>query len=128
MNIEIAKECTILSDEGKISFPTVVQRLSEGGIELYYADLLSSNKTFYAGNSTYKIDCSSPVKEEVGEDFNKEGVIKAIRDIQKNQIKYQTFIERIMDSGVVCYMVFIKGRKAIYFGRKGEQHIEDFMR
>jgi hypothetical protein len=31
-----------------------------------------------------------------------------------------------MNSGVISYMVFITGRKAVYFGRCGEQHVEEF--
>ena len=128
MNHTVAKECavlTALSDEEKITFPEVVRRLAEAGVELYYTDLLTPSKTYYAGNTTYTVDCSLQSKE-VADIFKSEAVIRAIRQIQSGQIQYQEFIKNIMTSGVVCYIVFIKGRKAIYFGKHGEQHVEEF--
>ncbi len=126
MNYEVAKECTLLSDEEKISFPEVIQRLSQAGVELYYADLLSSNKTYYVGNTAYTIDCTLTSKKEVSRTFNAKGVISTIREIQSDRIKYQEFIKKIMECGVISYMVFIRGHKALYFGRNGEQYIEEF--
>jgi uncharacterized protein YbcV (DUF1398 family) len=29
-------------------------------------------------------------------------------------------------AGVIAYWAFLTGRKVIYFGRKGESHVEDF--
>lgn len=126
MNYEVAKECTILSSKEQISFPEVVHRLSQAGIESYYADLLSSTKTYYAGNIAFTDDIKLNFKAEVSDTFRTEDVINAIRQIQLEEIQYQTFLKKIMDSGVIGYFVFIKGHKAIYFGRKGEYHIEEF--
>jgi len=125
MNFTIAKECTILSDEEKITFPEVVSCLHKAGIESYYADLLMPNKTFYFENTAFTINCSLSTKK-VADFFNPQGIAAAIREIQTGQIKYQEFIRKIMDAGVISYMVFIKGQKTIYFGRKGEQHAEEF--
>jgi uncharacterized protein YbcV (DUF1398 family) len=125
MNHEVAKECTHLSDEEKITFPEIIHRLSEAGIELYYTDLLAPSKTYYANDTSYTLDCSFQSKK-VADIFNFEGVIDAIRQIQSGQIQYQELIRKLMDSGVICYIVFIKGRKVIYFGRRGEYHVEEF--
>jgi uncharacterized protein YbcV (DUF1398 family) len=126
MNYEIAKECTILSDEEKITFPEVVRRLQMAEIELYYADLLSLDKTYYSKNESYRVVCSIKSKREVATAFNMDGIVDAIRQSQTGKIRYQQFLKEVMDCGVVSYMVFINGRKAIYFGRNGEQHIEKF--
>jgi len=124
MNHEVVKECTNLSDEEKITFPEVVRRLAEAGIELYYTDLLAPSKTYYANNTSYTVECSFQSKK-VADTFNREGVIDAIRKIQSGQIQYQECMKKIMASGVISYIVFIKGRKVIYFGRRGEQHVEE---
>ena len=126
MNYEVAKECTMLSDEEKIIFPDVVSRLNKADIDLYYADLLVPNKTYYAKNEAYAVPCSSKVEKKVSDVFNKDKVVQAIQLIQAGQIKYQEFIQQIMEAGVISYLVFIKGRKAIYFGKRVEQHIEEF--
>ncbi len=126
MNYQVVKECTVLSDEGKITFPESVRRLVEGGIELYYADLLASIKTYYSKNEAYTVNFSFASKREVSSIFSAEGVKGAIRQIQSGQINYQEFLRKIMDSGIISYMVFLTGKKAVYFGRYGEQHIEEF--
>ena len=62
----------------------------------------------------------------IGESFNGQGVVDAIRQIQQGAIKYQTFLKKIMEAGTTSYHVFIQGRKAMYLGKKGEMHIEEF--
>lgn len=126
MNYDVAKECTLLSDAEKIAFPEVVRRLLEAGIELYYADLLSSTKTYYTGSVSYTVPSQHKNENAVNPMFNAVDVIKAIRQSQAGEIHYQEFLKKIMQAGVISYMVFLTGRKAIYFGRKGEQHIEEF--
>ena len=126
MDVSVAEECTLLSDEGRISFPEVVQKLLKAQIELYYADLLAESKTYYSKNSVCTIASKEHGSRVVAEEFHAEEVKAAIRESQSAQIKYQEFLKKIRHAGVISYMVFLKGRKVIYFGRKGEQHIEQF--
>ncbi|HEY5259022.1 MAG TPA: DUF1398 family protein [Rhabdochlamydiaceae bacterium] len=126
MNFEVAKECTHLSDEEKITFPEVVRRLHEAGIESYYADLLSSTRTFYAKSIAHTVNSLENHDNKAADAFNAEEVVNAIRHIQAGKIQYREFVKKIMDAGVISYMVFIDGHKAIYFGRRGDFHIEEF--
>jgi uncharacterized protein YbcV (DUF1398 family) len=126
MNYEVIKECMALSAEGKGSFPETVQSLLKAGVELYYADLLASSTTYYAGNTAYALNHELASKRGVADAFNADGLIAAIKQVQAGHITYQEFLKQIMDAGVVSYMVFLKGRKLVYFGRKGEQHAEEF--
>ena len=126
MNFEVAKECTVLSDEEKIPFPEIVSRLHKAGIESYYADLLTPSKTYYTAKTAYKTACTIHCEKEVAHVFSQEKVVSAIRQSQSGQIKYQEFLKKVMEAGVISYMVFIKGKRAIYFGRSGELHIEEF--
>lgn len=126
MNYQIVEECTKLSEEGKITFPEVVGRLDKAGIESYAANLLVPNKIYYAGDESHEVSLKLKADRKVGAAFKQEDVIKALRAIQGSQIDYQEFLKKIMEAGVIFYLVFIKGRKAIYFGRHGEQYIENF--
>ncbi len=126
MNFQVVEECTKLSDEGKMTFPETVMRLDKAGIESYAANLLVPNKIYYAGNESHEVSFKLKGGRKVGAAFRQEDVVKAIRAIQANQIDYQEFLRQIMDAGVIFYLVFIKGRKVIYFGRNGEQHLESF--
>ncbi len=125
MNREVVNECNVLSEGEQISFPEVLGRLVGAGVESYYADLLSSTKTYYSKNSAYTLGCSNP-GHAVADVFNANGVVLAIRQSQRGEIKYHAFLRKVMDAGVLSYSVFIQGAKVIYFGRKGEQHVEEF--
>jgi uncharacterized protein YbcV (DUF1398 family) len=124
MDYEAIKECTTLSD--KVPFPEIVARLDAADVELYYADLLIPSKTYYSKNEAYALPFSLKSEKKVGTAFNADHVVQAIRQIQSGQIHYQEFLRQVMEAGVVSYFVFIKGAKAIYFGRLGEQHVEQF--
>ena len=53
-------------------------------------------------------------------------MIAAIRAAQADKIRYPEFMKRSAAAGVIAYWAFLTGRKVIYFGRKGEFHVEDF--
>ncbi len=116
----------MLSAEEKITFPEVVARLKEANIELYYADLLVPTKTYYSKNEAYVVPFTLKSEKNVGSVFKGEQVKDAIVQIQTGKIKYQEFLRKIMQAGVISYFVFINGHKAIYFGKLGEQHVEEF--
>lgn len=126
MNYESIKECTVLSEQEKIPFLEVVSRLNANGIDVYYADLLTLTKTYYSENNAFSIPFEVKAEKIVKEEFSSEKIIQAIRLSQSGKIKYQEFLRLAMEAGVISYFVFIKGRKAIYLGRKGEQHVENF--
>ena len=46
----VVRGCSRASDENSESFPVVVGKLMEAGIERYHADLVRSEKTFYLPN------------------------------------------------------------------------------
>src|ERR1700722_7449479 len=126
MNIKVAEECTRLSDEEKITFPKVVARLDKAGIESYVAKLLVPNKIYYAGNEAHEVPVNIKAELKIAAAFNQDSIVQALRASQEKKIGYQEFLKKIMDAGVTFYIVFIQRRKAIYFGRNGEQHIEQF--
>jgi|HubBroStandDraft_1064217.scaffolds.fasta_scaffold658022_1 hypothetical protein len=63
-----------------------------------------------------------PVDEQVSD----AGVDAAVRSIQCGEIKYDALIRQTMAEDCNGYFVLIAGRKAVYFGRKGEEHVELF--
>jgi uncharacterized protein YbcV (DUF1398 family) len=62
----------------------------------------------------------------IAEEFSSSGLIAAIRGAQTDTIRYPEFMKRSAAAGVVAYWAFLTGKKVIYFGRKGEIHIEEF--
>jgi uncharacterized protein YbcV (DUF1398 family) len=97
----VIRECAALSHESKIAFPEVIRRLIEIGVERYHADYSRQEITFYMPDGESLVVGSSHPPQETGAAFS-------------------------MAAGCVGYFVQITGRRAIYFGRDGESHIERF--
>lgn len=124
--IEVLRECTEASDQERVTFPQVVAKLMQAGVERYHADLLRAEKIYYlpAGES-HRIAAGS-IATKPANDFAAAGVEAAVRAIQQQKIQYREFCERIARSGCVGYMVSLAGRRAVYYGRSGENHVEPF--
>ena len=114
------------SDAGSVTFPGVVAKLIEAGVERYHTDLVRSNKTYYLPDGQ-----SETVSGERGDvapaaQFSAAGVDAAVRASQAGTISYREFCERILAAGCVGYFVSITGRRALYYGRSAETHTELF--
>ena len=122
---DVVREMSRASDEERITFPEVVKALMVAGIERYHADLVAGRKTYYLADGDF---------EEVDVDkvggaasaFLPDGVEQAVRAIQRRDIAYREFCRRIADAGCVGYFVSLAGRRAVYYGRAGDEHVEWF--
>ncbi len=126
MDQQLFHQTTLDSFSGARSFPQIVMALAQAGLESYTVDMVRRTKTFYMPDGrTYEegFEFQGP---PVAADFSQEQVLAAIRASQAGQSTYSQFLERILKAGTTAYSVFIHGRKAIYFGRKGEFHVENF--
>jgi uncharacterized protein YbcV (DUF1398 family) len=124
--IETMQECTDASDQERISFGEVVMKLMRAGVERYHADLLRAEKIYYLpSGESLRIQAAS-VEATPPTAFTADGVAAAVRAIQQKQIQYREFCERIAQAGCVGYMVSLAGRRAVYYGRTGDSHVEPF--
>lgn len=114
------------SDESSLSFPQVVARLMDAGVEWYHADLLRSEKTYYLPDGKSHAVPNAALSQTPARDFSAADVENAIRAIQAQSITYKEFCERIGAAGCVGYFVSFPGRQAIYFGRSGASYVEPF--
>jgi uncharacterized protein YbcV (DUF1398 family) len=128
MNTQAMHKALKDSQAGKLTFPEVVGMLTNAGVESYFADLVRGEETFYTvDGETHQERMTLPPTKIAGE-FSQTGVVAAIRAAQADQIRYPDFVGRAMTAGIVAYWAFLTGRKVIYFGRKGEFHVEEFPR
>jgi uncharacterized protein YbcV (DUF1398 family) len=123
---DVVLECTKASDEERVSFPEVVKKLIDAGVERYHADLLRSEKTYYLPNGESEVVPNHAVGIVPPREFSAQGVDAAVRAIQAGNIQYKAFCERVAAAGCVGYFVSIAGRRAIYYGRTGDSHVEWF--
>jgi uncharacterized protein YbcV (DUF1398 family) len=122
---DVVREMSKASDEERITFPAVVKALMEVKVERYHADLVTGRKTYYLADCDFEDVEVHKVGGAPGE-FSAEGVEKAVRAIQRQEIGYRKFCRLIADAGCVGYFVSLTGRRAVYYGRTGDEHVEWF--
>ncbi len=119
--LEVLKDCSHGSVAGTPTFPEVVKKLGDVGVEFYYADLYQRQKTYYFPDgrahtgAEQELDPAVFGAQAVAQDPVVEQVKSAIQKIQHREIKYQEFLRLILAAGV-----------ATYTGRKGDTHVEWF--
>src|SRR6185312_13626576 len=100
-------------------------KLVAAGVARYHMDLERCERIFYMPDgssepvSTHKPPPAAP-------DFSAQDVEAAVRAAQRGEIQYREFCVRIAKAGCVGYHAFISGRRVIYYGRKGDMHVEWF--
>lgn len=125
MNIDVIRACEKGSFSNELSFPQVVQKLAAIGVTRYYADLSRMSKIYYAADAAHE-EALPMDRLPIAESFSEAEVKAALSSIQRGEIDYPEFLRPIIAAGVVCYIVFIDGRRVAYIGGRGDQHVENF--
>lgn len=127
MKTEIIKDACQKSVKENQPFPEAVRRLTEAGVESYFADLNRLWKIYYAPcGETFVAQLETQPLGTVADEFDGAKVKQAIEDSREKKIGYLEFLRRIVAAGTFAYTVHIRGRRAIYLGRTGDMHIEHF--
>ncbi len=126
MNIAVIQEIMYQSLAGTITFPQVVGKLLNEGIEAYHVDLILGENRYYQANGEAHVEPTPFEHSIAAQTFSSIEVAFAIKSIQIGQIDYQEFLRKILAAGTVYYIAYLSGRKVIYFGRNGDLHIEPF--
>lgn len=126
MNTQVIHEVTVATQEGKMTFPQGVGKLLEVGVESYCVDFVAARKTYYATNGETYTESMILKLDPVAEEFSATDLVTAIRGAQADTVRYPEFVKRSTAAGVAGYRAFLTGKQVLYFGRKGESHIEKF--
>ena len=126
MSTMVIHEVLAESQAGNLIFPEVVRRLLEVGVESYLCDLANGTESFYLiDGKTHAEKMVLPLMP-IAEEFSSSDLVAAIRGAQADTVRYPEFMKRSAAAGVIAYWAFLTGKKVIYFGRKGEMHVEEF--
>jgi uncharacterized protein YbcV (DUF1398 family) len=128
MNIQVMHDVSIATQRGEMIFPEVVAKLLEAGVESYLVDFASGRKTFYLADGGTHTESMILEVGPIAPKFSAADLVAAIRGAQADTVRYPEFVSRSTAAGTVGYWAFLTGKRVIYFGRKGEQHIEEFPR
>jgi uncharacterized protein YbcV (DUF1398 family) len=126
MSEQVIHELAIATQQGKMTFPQVVKGLLEAGVESYLVDFATKQKTHYLTDGTTHTVAMILDPGPIAAEFNGADLVAAIRGAQADTVRYPEFVKRSTAAGVVGYWAFLAGKRVLYFGRKGEQHIEEF--
>jgi uncharacterized protein YbcV (DUF1398 family) len=126
MSKQMIHELAIATQQGEMTFPRVVKGLLEVGVESYLVDFVAKQKTHYLADGTTHTVAMILDPGPIGTEFNDAELVAAIRGGQADTVRYPEFVKRSTAAGVIGYWAFLTGKRVIYFGRKGEQHVEEF--
>jgi len=124
----IARTCLDGAAADTMTFPEIVGALSAAGFESYVADLRRSVVTYYLPSGESLELPSHATHAAVASRLDLAAVRAAIHEAQTLApgYSYRGFCAKVMSAGVAGYMVSFSGRRAVYFARTGETHVELF--
>jgi uncharacterized protein YbcV (DUF1398 family) len=126
MNTRQIHEINVATQEGKMTFPQVVQQFLALGVESYFVDFAAARKTCYFADGATHTEPMILQPGPIAAEWSGSGLVAAIRGAQADTIRYPEFVRRATAAGVIAYWAFLTGRRVVYFGRQGEQHVEEF--
>jgi uncharacterized protein YbcV (DUF1398 family) len=124
----IARFCLSAAESGDKTFPEIVETLMRGGFESYTVDFRRAAATYYLPDGDSVELPSHKTELPVAADFDTAIVKAAIREAQQlvPGYTYQGFCRKVVAAGCAGYIVSFSGRRALYFGRTAETHVEHF--
>ena len=126
MDTQAMHDVSVATEQGRMTFPQVVGRLLEAGVESYLVDFAAGKKTHYLTNGeTYTEEMTAEL-EQIANEFSLEELVAAIRGAQADTVRYPEFVRLATAAGAIGYWAFLMGKRVVYFGRKGEIHVEEF--
>jgi uncharacterized protein YbcV (DUF1398 family) len=128
MNTKVMHDVSIATQRGEMTFPQVVAQLFAAGVESYLVDFASGRKTYYLADGGTHTESMILELRPVAPDFSADDLVVAIRGAQADTVRYPEFVSRATAAGTVGYWAFLTGKRVVYFGRKGEQHVEESLR
>lgn len=126
--ISTAQACLAGAENDSMAFPAIVGKLIEAGFESYAIDYRRATATYYLPDGDSVVLDAHRVDTSIGEAFDIAAVQVAIRDAQQQVpgYTYNGFSAKVMAAGCVGYIVSFVGKRAVYFGRTAETHVELF--
>ncbi len=126
--IATARVCLEGAESGAMTFPQVVERLMVEGFEGYAVDFRRAEATYYRPDGDSVVLSLRRDETPIAPSLDVAAVQAAIREAQRMAAgyTYAGFCAKVRTAGCAGYMVSFSGRRAVYFGRTAEIHVELF--
>lgn len=122
----VCETCLRGSYDGTLDFPQQLGMLVTAGVEGYLVDLRTAKQTYYLATGGALTLDAEKTGDAIAPAFEASGVEAAVRQSQAGTHTYRDFLRKVKAAGCSAYMVSAPGRRAVYFGRTGETHVEHF--
>ena len=111
-----------------MTFPQIVGTLIQDGFESYSIDYRRAKAIYYRPDGDSVELATHRFDVPVAETFSTAAIQAAIREAQQLApgYTYAGFCRKVIDAGCAGYIVSFSGRRAVYFGRTAETHVEHF--
>ncbi len=125
---EVAEACLHDAENNSMAFPEIVGKLMEAGFESYALDFRRATAIYYLPDGDSVVLPTHRHHTPIAATLNIAALQAAIREAQQSapDYTYLWFCEKVMRSGCAGYIVSFTGRRAVYFGRTAETHVEHF--
>jgi uncharacterized protein YbcV (DUF1398 family) len=125
---KIAQTCLDGAENNTMTFPEIVGTLMQEGFESYAIDYRRATATYFLPDGD---SISLPTRHSGGPiapALNTAAIQAAIKEAQQlvPGYTYAGFCTKVMAGGCAGYIVSFTGRRAVYFGRTAEIHVEHF--
>jgi len=124
----VAETCLKGAEENTMTFPEIVGTLMCNGFESYMIDFRRRKAVYYLADGDSIELGTHNVGAPVASGFDAARIDMAIKEAQQlvPGYTYRGFCEKVVAAGCAGYMVSFSGRRALYFGRTAETHVERF--
>ncbi len=124
----IAEACLNGAEANTMTFPQIVGTLMEAGFESYAIDFRRATATYYTPNGDSVVLPTHRPDAPISPAFDTPAIQAAIKEAQQlvSGYTYAGFCQKVMKAGCAGYVVSFSGRRAVYFGRTAETHVEHF--
>lgn len=124
----IAQGCLDGAENSTMTFPQIVGTLMQEGFEGYAVDFRRASATYYLLEGGDVLLPTHRGDVPIAPTLDAVAVQAAIKEAQQmvSGYTYAGFCAKVMAAGCAGYIVSLTGRRALYFGRTAETHVEHF--
>jgi uncharacterized protein YbcV (DUF1398 family) len=124
----VARRCLDGAEANTMTFPEIVALLGQTGFESYAVDFRRNTATYYLPEGDSVELATHESGGTVAAALDQPALQAAIREAQTSApgYTYKSFCTKAKQAGCAGYMVSFSGRRAVYFGRTGDIHVEPF--
>jgi uncharacterized protein YbcV (DUF1398 family) len=126
----IARGCLDAAERGTMTFPEIAGSLMRAGFEGYAVDFRRDRVTYYHRDGATAYLPEHDPDPRVADRFDELAIRGAIAEAPSLApgYTYPGFCRKVRAAGCAGYQVSFPGRRAVYCGKTGESHVENFPR